>query len=83
MENIKDTLQRILEDDVDPETINRVMDLFVLQKEDTLREALAQVDAEIEALKGHPEMYAQQVRILSLRDARNRIVKLLEIKKNE
>lgn len=83
MENIKETLSKILQEDTDPETINRVMDMFILQREDVIRGVLAEIDEEIRAVQSHPEMYAQQMRILSLQDARKRVYKMLEIKKYE
>lgn len=80
MENIKETLSKILQEDTDPETINKVMDMFILQREDVIRGALAEIDEEIRAVQSHPEMYAQPMRILSLQDARKRVYKMLEIK---
>ena len=57
--------------------MEKVGDMLIQIKQDTVKECIEEVNKEIAAVQSHPEMYAQQMRILSLQDARNRLVKLL------
>ena len=58
-------------------TLQEIEDLMHMYRENVIKECIEEVNKEIAAVQSHPEMYAQQMRILSLQDARNRLVKLL------
>ena len=69
---------KIISKHVDKETVlQEIEDLMYMFRENVIKECIEEVNKEIGAVQSHPEMYAQQVRILSLQDARNRLVKLL------
>lgn len=57
--------------------MDKVGDMLIQIRQDTIKECIEEVNKEIAAVQSHPEMYAQQMRILSLQDARDRLVKLL------
>lgn len=57
--------------------MEKVGDMLIQIKQETINECIDEVNEEIAAVQSHPEMYAQQMRILSLQDARDRLVKLL------
>jgi len=57
--------------------MDKVGDLLIQIKQDTVKECIEEVNKEIVAVQSQQMMYAQQMRILSLQDARNRLIKLL------
>lgn len=69
---------KIVSKNVDKETVlQEVEDLMYMFRENVIKECIEEVNKEIAVVQSHPEMYAQQMRILSLQDARDRLVKLL------
>ena len=58
-------------------TLQEIEDLMHMYRINVIKGCIEEVNKEIGAVQSHPEMYAQQMRILSLQDARDRLVKLL------
>ncbi|MDX9739488.1 MAG: hypothetical protein RBT33_04015 [Candidatus Dojkabacteria bacterium] len=58
-------------------TLQEIEDLMHTYRTNVIKICIEEVNKEIAAVQSRPEMYAQQMRILSLQDARDRLVKLL------